>query len=160
MRAAHRRQGPDPGRLRRIWLFIIAITLHNFPEGVAVGVAFGGGDAAKGAALATGIGLQNMPEGLAVAVALLTLNYGRGEAVMVALVTGLVEPIGGLVGASAVVTGRSLLPWGLALAAGAMLFVISEEIIPETHRHGVETHATGALMAGLVLMMCLDVALS
>lgn len=154
------RNGPDPSRLRRIWLFIIALTLHNFPEGVAVGVGLGGGDAAKGAALAIGIGLQNMPEGLAVAVALLTLNYRRGEAVMVALVTGLVEPIGGLVGASAVATMNSLLPWGLAFAAGAMLFVISADIIPETHHHGAETHATGGLMAGLVLMMCLDVALS
>ncbi len=153
------RQGPDAPRFRRIWLFVIAITLHNFPEGLAVGVGFGGDDSGKAIALAIGIGLQNMPEGLAVAVALLSLNYGRAQAFFVALLTGLAEPIGGLLGAGAVTIAQSLLPWGLAYAGGAMIFVISDEIIPETHRRGFENHGTVGLMIGLVVMMFLDVML-
>lgn len=153
------REGPSTERIRRIWLFVIAITLHNFPEGLAVGVGFGGGDLGKALALAIGIGLQNMPEGLAVAVALLTLNYSRSQALMVATLTGLVEPIGGIVGAAAVTVVQSLLPWGLAFAAGAMIFVISNEIIPEMHRKAMKNYATEGLMIGLVVMMFLDVML-
>jgi len=152
-------EGPHTENVRRIWLFVIAITLHNLPEGLAVGVGFGGGDIDNGIALAIGIGLQNMPEGLAVAVALLTLHYSKGQALLVALLTGLVEPVGGLIGVGAVTVAASLLPWGLAFAAGAMIFVISDEIIPETHRKGLENHGTAGLMVGLVVMMFLDVAL-
>jgi len=151
-------EGPHTERISRIWLFIIAITLHNFPEGLAVGVGFGSG-VANGTALAIGIGLQNMPEGLAVALALLTLRYGKVEAALVATLTGLVEPVGGTLGISAVTFANTLLPWGLAFAAGAMIFVISDEIIPETHRKGLETEGTAGLMIGLVVMMFLDVAL-
>jgi ZIP family zinc transporter len=153
------REGPPSEALRRIWLFVIAITLHNFPEGLAVGVGFGTGDIDRGTALAIGIGLQNMPEGLAVAVALLTQDYSRAQALGVATVTGLVEPVGGLIGVAAVTLAEPLLPWGLAFAAGAMIFVISDEIIPETHRHGHENEATSGLMIGFVLMMFLDVTL-
>jgi ZIP family zinc transporter len=151
------REGPDTEKLRRIWLFIIAITLHNFPEGLAVGVGFGGGDVGRGTALAIGIGLQNVPEGLAVALALSTLEYSKKDVLAVATATGLVEPIGGFLGISAVSAAEFLLPWGLAFAAGAMIFVISDEVIPETHRRGFETHATAGLMVGLVVMMFLDV---
>jgi zinc transporter, ZIP family len=151
-------EGPHTAKVRRIWLFILAITLHNFPEGLAVGVGFGD-STADGITLAIGIGLQNMPEGLAVAVALLTLRYSKGQALLVAMLTGLVEPIAGLLGASAVTLAHYLLPWGLAFAAGAMIFVISDEIIPETHRHGMETQGTAGLMIGLVVMMFLDVVL-
>lgn len=153
------REGGDAVRLSRIWLFIIAITLHNFPEGLAVGVGFGGGDIDNGMALAIGIGLQNVPEGLAVAVALLSEGYSRRTALLVALATGLVEPIGGLFGAAVVSLSLWLLPWGLAFAAGAMLFVISDEIIPETHRKEFATQATAGLMAGFAVMMYLDVVL-
>jgi zinc transporter, ZIP family len=153
------REGPPGEGLRRIWLFVIAITLHNFPEGLAVGVAFGSGELGSATALAIGIGLQNIPEGLAVAVALLTLGYSRAEAVAVATATGLVEPVGGLIGVVAVTLVAPLLPWGLAFAAGAMIFVISDEIIPETHRHNHQNQATGGLMVGFVLMMFLDVVL-
>jgi zinc transporter, ZIP family len=153
------REGPPSEGLRRIWLFVIAITLHNFPEGLAVGVAFGSGELGSATALAIGIGLQNIPEGLAVAVALLTLGYSRAQAVAVATATGLVEPVGGLIGVVAVTLVEPLLPWGLAFAAGAMIFVISDEIIPETHRHNHQNQATGGLMVGFVLMMFLDVVL-
>jgi ZIP family zinc transporter len=152
------REGPLTLKLRRIWLFIAAITVHNIPEGLAVGVGFGGGDGG-GVALAIGIGLQNMPEGLAVAVALLTLDYSKAQALPVALLTGLVEPVGGLLGAGAVTMAQFLLPWGLAFAAGAMIFVISDEIIPETHRKGFENQGTAGLVVGLVVMMFLDVML-
>jgi len=155
--------GPDgkaaSASLRRIWLFVIAITLHNFPEGLAVGVGFGGHDIANGTSLAIGIGLQNAPEGLAVAVALLGQGYSRLRSFWVALLTGLVEPVGGLIGVGAVTLSQPLLPWGLAFAAGAMIFVISHEIIPETHRRGYENHGTLGLIIGLVVMMFLDVVL-
>lgn len=150
-------EGPvDLVGLRRVWLFVIAITLHNFPEGMAVGVAFGGENLGNGLAVAAGIGLQNIPEGLAVAVSLAAIGYGRGAAFLVAALTGLVEPVGGLLGVTAVTVAAGLLPWGLAFAGGAMLFIISDEIIPETHRRGFEEAATFSLMTGFVVMMSLD----
>jgi ZIP family zinc transporter len=152
-----RRQGG--GRVARVWLFVVAITLHNFPEGLAVGVGFGAGETGEGPALALAIGLQNVPEGLAVAASLASLDYRRRVAVLVALASGLVEPLGGLFGAAAVAYSAPLLPWALGFAAGAMLFVISNEIIPETHRQGHEGLATSGLMAGLAIMMFLDVSL-
>lgn len=148
-------EGPS-SRMKRIWLFIIAITIHNFPEGLAVGVGFGGGDVGGGTSLAIGIGLQNMPEGLAVALPLIGLGYRRWTAVGIATLTGLVEPIGGLLGVAAVSVFGSVLPFGLAFAAGAMLFVISDEIIPETHSKGRSRPATFGVMIGFVIMMALD----
>lgn len=142
--------------LSGLWLFILAITIHNFPEGMAVGVGFGGGDVKAGAVLAVGIGLQNIPEGLAVALPLLREGNSRLRAFLVALSTGLVEPIGGLLGISVVSIGRFILPYGLAFAAGAMLFVISEEIIPETHSRGNDREATFGVIIGFIVMMVLD----
>lgn len=152
-------EGANRPNLTRIWLFIIAITLHNFPEGLAVGVGFGNGNVNEGLPIALGIGLQNMPEGLVVAVALLGQNYSPLFALQVSLLTGLVEPLGGLVGASVVSLGNFVLPWGMAIAAGAMLFVISDEIIPESHQKGYEKEGTIGIMVGFVVMMFLDVAL-
>ena len=154
------REGADPRGMQRVWLFVLAITLHNVPEGLAVGLGFGEGHVADGLPLAIGIGLQNMPEGLAVAAAMTAERYSRRAAFAVALATGLVEPVAGFVGAGAVAIVQGLLPWGLAFAAGAMLFVISGEIIPETHRKGHEVRATFALMVGFVAMMILDVTLA
>ncbi|MDF0599780.1 ZIP family metal transporter [Psychromarinibacter sp. C21-152] len=152
-------EGGDPGKLAKIWLFIIAITIHNFPEGLAVGVGFGGGDVANGMSLATGIGLQNAPEGLAVALALRGQGYSRWRSFGVALATGLVEPVGGALGVTLVHLSQHVLPWGLGFAAGAMLYIISHEIIPETHRSGHQAAATTGLILGLILMMMLDVTL-
>ncbi len=151
------REGPEAASLRRIWLFIIAITIHNFPEGLAVGVGFGAGGIEGGMPLAIGIGLQNAPEGLAVAIALIGVGYNKWRAFGIATLTGLVEPIGGLLGASIITISQPLLPWGLAFAAGAMLYVISHEIIPETHRNGHQNKATIGLAIGLVIMLFLDV---
>ena len=153
------REGVMSTSLRRIWLFVIAITLHNFPEGLAVGVVYGSGDLGSASALAIGIGLQNVPEGLAVALALYGEDYSRGQAFTAALLTGMVEPVGGLIGVSAVTVAAPLLPWGLAFAAGAMIFVISSEIIPVTHREGYELEGTFGLMVGFVVMMVLDTTL-
>ena len=148
-------KGPS-SQLNKLWLFILAITIHNFPEGIAVGVGFGGGDMKAGTTLAIGIGLQNIPEGLAVALPLLREKSTRWRAFLIALLTGLVEPIGGFLGISVVSIGKFLLPYGLAFAAGAMLFVISEEIIPETHSRGNDREATIGVIIGFIIMMVLD----
>ena len=154
----HFQKGPEgpSSTLRRTWLFILAITLHNFPEGLAVGVGFGGGDVERGTALAIGIGLQNMPEGLAVALPLLRERYQRWKALLIAAMSGLVEPVGGAIGVGAMAVARPFLPLGLAFAAGAMLFVISDEIIPETHSRGNEREATFGVIVGFLVMMTLD----
>lgn len=154
-----KRQEGASASLKKIWLFIIAITIHNFPEGLAVGVGFGDNNISNGLTLALGIGLQNMPEGLAVALALVRENYSRKKAFLIALLTGLVEPIGGLLGLWLVRIFKPILPFTLAFAAGAMLFVISDEIIPETHRGGHEREATYGVMIGFVVMMILDITL-
>ena len=153
------REGVDAHTLKKLWLFIFAITLHNFPEGLAVGVGFGGGDVANGISLAMGIGLQNIAEGLIVALALVAHKYSIMKSFLIALATGLVEPIGGLLGAGIVSVFMPLLPWGLAFAAGAMLFIVSDEIIPESHRKGFAKQATFGLMVGFVVMLFLDVVL-
>ena len=153
------RGGASHSHLSRIWLFVIAITLHNFPEGLAVGVGFAGGEVQNGTSLALGIGLQNIPEGLAVAVALLSVGYSPWRCALVGIASGLVEPVGGLLGAIAVSGASVFMPWALAFAAGAMLFIISDEIIPETHQNGNQNLATFSLLIGFVIMMILDVVL-
>lgn len=155
---ANRKEGVSSS-LSKVWLFILAITIHNFPEGLAVGVGFGSGNIADGISLAIGIGLQNMPEGLAVALTLVRENYTPKKAFLIALLTGLVEPIGGIIGISLVQIAEPVLPFILAFAGGAMLFVISDEIIPETHRHGFERIATYGLIIGFIVMMIMDVTL-
>lgn len=145
--------------LKKIWLFIIAITIHNFPEGLAVGVGFGDDNIKNGLSIAIGIGLQNMPEGLAVALALVREKYNVRKAFLIALLTGLVEPMGGILGVGLVSIFKPILPFVLAFAAGAMLFVISDEIIPETHNNGYEREATYGVIIGFVIMMVLDVTL-
>jgi len=152
-------QGPASSSLQKVWLFVLAITIHNFPEGLAVGVSFGGGDIGNGTSIAVGIGLQNAPEGLAVAVALLGEGYSRRKSFLIAPLSGMIEPVGGLLGAVAVFASQQILPWGLAFAAGAMIYVIIHEIIPEIHSGSFANEATAGVTAGLVLMMFLDVTL-
>jgi ZIP family zinc transporter len=154
------REGPARSPIGKVWLFVAAITIHNFPEGGAVGVSFAGGDFASATALAVGIGLQNAPEGLAVAVALLAEGYSRRQAFLIAALTAIVEPIGGFLGASVVTLSSVVLPYALTFAAGAMIYVISHEIIPETHSRGYQREATAGLTVGLVLMLLLDVSFS
>lgn len=151
-------EGSRSRLIKRVWLFVMAIALHNVPEGLAIGVSFAGGNLEAARALAIGISLQDIPEGLVVALAMRTVGYGRGVSVGVAVFSGLVEPLMAMLGVLVIGVSAVLLPWGLAAAAGAMLFVISHEIIPESHRQGHESWATGGLMLGFVLMMMLDTA--
>ena len=153
-------EGPQARSLKRVWLFVLAISLHNLPEGLAIGVAFAGSDPVGATALATGISIQDVPEGMVVALALRSVGYGRLMSAGLGVLSGLVEPVAAVFGAAVIGISASLLPWGLALAAGAMLFVISHEIIPESHRKGHEAYATGGLMLGFVVMMLLDTALA
>jgi ZIP family zinc transporter len=152
-------EGGSPLRLKRAWLFVFAICLHNLPEGLAIGVGYAAGDLSHGTALATGIAIQDLPEGLVVALALIAVGYGRAWSLMVGMVSGLIEPVGAVAGASLVTAVPVLLPCGLGFAAGAMLYVVSHEVIPESHRQGHEHFATAGLMCGFVLMMVLDTAL-
>lgn len=150
------REGPPSPNLSGTSLMIIAITIHNFPEGLAVGVSFGGGDLAAAVTLAVAIALQNIPEGSAVAFPLVRAGFKRGKAALYALLTGLLEPVGGVVGAFVVAVSTHLLPPALAFAGGAMAFVVSHEMIPESHRFGHEKEATFGFIAGFALMMLLD----
>jgi zinc transporter, ZIP family len=147
-------------RIRRLWLFVFAIVLHNIPEGLAIGVSAAGNDAARAAALATGIAIQDVPEGLVVALALSSVGMSKWKSALLGAASGLVEPIAAVLGAAVLIYSQPLLPWGLAFAAGAMLFVVSHEVIPESHRQGHELFATTGLLVGFVLMMMLDTALA
>lgn len=148
---------PDTLRLKRIWLFVIAIAIHNIPEGMAVGVSFAGNNMSNGTSLAFGIGLQNIPEGFAVAVALLAVGYNRSFSFVVASITGFLEPLGGLIGVLTLGIAQTFYPIILGFAGGSMLFIISDEIIPETHRKEHATLSTFCLLGGFVIMMFFDV---
>lgn len=155
------REGIDGRRIRAVLLFVIAITLHNAPEGLAVGVAFGGGHFREGALLMIAIGLQNIPEGMAVAFAALAAGFGRRHyAAFVGIRAGLVELPMAVLGATLVYYLAPLVPYAMGFAAGAMLYIISDEIVPETHRKGHERMATLGLMTGLIMMLYLDVVLA
>ena len=144
-------------RLKRIWLFTIAMAVHNFPEGLAVGVSFATGDPSEALAITTAIGVQNMPEGLAVALALIsTLHYSAIFSFLVALATGLVEPIAGVLGALVINVFKELLPYLMSFAGGAMLYIVSNEIIPESHRLGHEEYASFGFIMGFIIMMIFD----
>ena len=152
-------QGPEYKRLSGVWLFVLAIVLHNLPEGMAIGVSFSKSDMSVGLPLTTAIAIQDMPEGLAVALALRAIGMPVGRAVLLAAASGIMEPLGAIVGLG-MSSGMALAyPMSLGLAAGAMIFVVSHEVIPETHRNGHQTFATIGLMAGFAVMMFLDTAL-
>jgi ZIP family zinc transporter len=147
-------------RVRGVWLFILAITLHNMPEGLAVGVAFGSGDTNNAIKLMLAIGIQNIPEGLAVSVA--TLSAGMGAAFYASFVgvrAGLVEIPLAVFGAWSIQFAEPLLPYAMGFAAGAMLYVVSDEIVPETHRRGHERLATAGIIIGIIVMLYLDIML-
>jgi ZIP family zinc transporter len=151
---------------RRSTLLVLAITLHNFPEGLAVGVAFGaaaagmeGASMAGALALALGIGLQNLPEGTAVAMPLRREGLSRFKSFMYGQLSGTVEPLAGVLGAAVVLIVRPFLPFALAFAAGAMIYVVAEELIPEAQRRGDTDIPTIGVMVGFAIMMFLDVSL-
>jgi zinc transporter, ZIP family len=151
--------GPEAERISRVWLFVLAITLHNLPEGMAIGVSFANGDMNIGLPLTSAIAIQDIPEGLAVALALRATGLSNLKAALVAIGSGLMEPLGAVIGLG-ISTGFALAyPISMGLAAGAMIFVVSHEVIPETHRNGHQTSATLGLMGGFAVMMFLDTAL-
>lgn len=145
---------------RRPTLLMLAMTLHNFPEGLAVGVSYGADQLGAATALAIGIGLQNIPEGLAIALPLRRGGMSRGRAFFWGQLSAAVEPVAGVVGASLVLVSGLFLPYGMAAAAGAMLYVVVEELIPETVRSGTTDVATIGFIVGFTVMMTLDNALS
>lgn len=148
-------------KVASVVLFIVAITIHNMPEGLAVGVGFGSGEVANGLSLMLAIGLQNVPEGLAVSVAAVNAGFDRRTyAVLTGIRSGLVEIPLTVVGALAVAVAAPILPYAMGFAAGGMLFVISDEILPETHSRDNERIATLGTMVGVVVMLYLDVALA
>ena len=146
-------------QLNKVLLFVIAIAIHNLPEGIAAGVGFGGGDMASALTIAGGIALQNIPEGMVIITPLLAAGVSRGRTFLIAVATGVIEVVGTLVGFFAVSLSSAILPFALAFAGGTMLYVISDEMIPETHAHGCERGATYSLLGGFCLMLVMDVLL-
>ena len=145
--------------LKRAWLFVWAVALHNLPEGLAIGVAYAGVDLGKANSLATGISIQDVPEGLVVALALRTVGYSRGVSTLLGVASGLIEPVAAVLGVALIGISAGLLPFALAAAAGAMLFVIANDVVPESHQNGHGTWASVALIFGFILMTVLDTAL-
>ena len=145
--------------LSKVMLFVTAIAIHNLPEGIAAGVGFGAGDTAGALVIAGGIALQNIPEGMVIIAPMLAAGVKPKKTFLIAALTGLVEVVGTLIGFFAVSIASAILPFALAFAGGTMLYVISDEMIPETHAHGSERGATYALLVGFCLMLVTDVLL-
>ena len=143
-------------RLNKILLFVMAIAIHNLPEGIAAGVGMGGEDIGSGVTVAGGIALQNIPEGMVIIGPMLAAGMSKARTFVCALMTGVVEVIGTFIGFFAVNISSALLPFALAFAGGTMLYVISDEMIPETHAHGSERGATFALLIGFCVMLATD----
>ena len=160
----HKLVGPDieahhNANLSKVLLFVTAIAIHNLPEGIAAGVGFGSGDTSQALIIAGGIALQNIPEGMVIIAPMLAAGVSPRKTVICAMITGLVEVAGTLIGYFAVSIASAILPFALAFAGGTMLYVISDEMIPETHAHGSERGATYALLIGFCVMLVTDVLL-
>ena len=145
--------------ISKILLFVMAIAIHNLPEGIAAGVGFGSGDNTQAVVIALGIALQNIPEGMVIIGPMLSAGIRPGRTFLIAMATGLIEVVGTLLGYFAVSVASVILPFALAFAGGTMLYVISDEMIPETHAHGHQRGATYALLVGFCLMLLVDVLL-
>ena len=143
-------------KLSKVLLFVMAIAIHNLPEGIAAGVGFGTGNNAEALTIAGGIALQNIPEGMVIIAPMLAAGISRKRTLLIASATGIVEVLGTFIGYFAVSISTAVLPFALAFAGGTMLYVISDEMIPETHAHGSERGATYALLAGFALMLIMD----
>ena len=160
----HRLVGTDTeshnnANLSKVLLFVTAIAIHNLPEGIAAGVGFGSGDNTQALLIAGGIALQNVPEGMVIIGPMLAAGVTPRKTFVCAMITGLIEVIGTLIGYFAVTVSAAILPFALAFAGGTMLYVISDEMIPETHAHGSERGATYALLVGFCVMLISDVLL-
>ena len=160
----HKLVGPDieehnNHNLSKVLLFVTAIAIHNLPEGIAAGVGFGSGNTSQALLIAGGIALQNIPEGMVIIGPMLAAGVSPRRTFIAAMITGLVEVVGTLIGYLAVSVASAILPFALAFAGGTMLYVISDEMIPETHAHGSERGATYALLVGFCVMLISDVLL-
>ena len=160
----HKLMGADAdahnnANLSKVLLFVLAIAIHNLPEGIAAGVGFGSGDTAQALMIAGGIALQNIPEGMVIIAPMLAAGVSAGKTFICAMLTGLIEVLGTLIGYFAVSLASAVLPFALAFAGGTMLYVISDEMIPETHAHGAQRGATYSLLAGFCIMLVFDVLL-
>lgn len=160
----HKIVGVEPeshhnANLSKVLLFVLAIAIHNLPEGIAAGVGFGSGDTTQALIIAGGIALQNIPEGMVIIAPMLAAGISPRKTFILAMITGLVEVVGTLIGYFAVSISTAILPFALAFAVGTMLYVISDEMIPETHAHGSERGATYALLIGFCVMLVTDVLL-
>ena len=145
--------------LNKVLLFVTAIAIHNLPEGIAAGVGFGSGDTSQALIIAGGIALQNIPEGMVIIGPMLATGISAKKTFVCAIITGLVEVVGTLLGFFAVNIATAVLPFALSFAGGTMLYVISDEMIPETHAHGSERGATYSLLIGFCVMLVTDVLL-
>ena len=160
----HKIVGVEPeshhnANLSKVLLFVLAIAIHNLPEGIAAGVGFGSGDTTQALIIAGGIALQNIPEGMVIIAPMLAAGISPRKTFILAMITGLVEVVGTLIGYFAVSISTAILPFALAFAGGTRLYVISDEMIPETHAHGSERGATYALLIGFCVMLVTDVLL-
>ena len=160
----HKLVGPDieehhNANLSKVLLFVLAIAIHNLPEGIAAGVSFGSGDVSQALIIAGGIALQNIPEGMVIIAPMLAAGVSRSRTFVCAMITGLVEVVSTLIGYFAVSVASAILPFALAFAGGTMLYVVSDEMIPETHAHGNERGSTYALLVGFCVMLVTDVLL-
>ena len=160
----HKMIGPDleshnNADFNKVMLFVLAIGIHNLPEGIAAGVGFGSGDTSQALMIAGGIALQNIPEGMVIIAPMLSAGVKPSKTFILAMITGLVEVIGTFIGYFAVSISTAILPFALAFAGGTMLYVISDEMIPETHAHGSQRGATYALLVGFCVMLISDVLL-
>lgn len=144
------------GNINKVLLFVLAIAIHNLPEGLAAGVSFGGGSLDNALSVAVGIALQNIPEGMVIISPMLIAGMSKRRTFVVAASTGLVEVIGTFIGYAATSVSTAILPFALSFAGGTMIYVVGDEMIPETHSHGYEQLATYALLAGFALMMVMD----
>lgn len=145
--------------LNKVILFVLAIAIHNLPEGIAAGVSFGTGNIEDAITVSSGIALQNIPEGMVIIAPMLNAGVPKSRAFVIALLTGLVEVLGTMIGYFVVSVSVAILPFALAFAGGTMLYVISDEMIPETHSHGFEKGATYSLLAGFCVMLAMSVLL-
>jgi ZIP family zinc transporter len=160
----HKLVGAEPeehknSSLSKVLLFVTAIAIHNLPEGIAAGVGFGSGDTSQALIIAGGIALQNIPEGMVIISPMLSAGVSVKKTFLCAMITGLVEVVGTMIGYFAVSVASAILPFALAFAGGTMLYVISDEMIPETHAHGSERGATYALLVGFCVMLVTDILL-
>ena len=150
------RHPAQSAQLNKVLLFVIAIAIHNLPEGIAAGVGFGGGNTGEALTIAAGIALQNIPEGMVIIAPMIAAGMSHKRTFLIAMATGVVEVLGTLLGYFAVSLSTAILPFALAFAGGTMLYIISDEMIPETHAHGCERGATYSLLAGFCLMLAMS----